>query len=46
MTPRSTGGTAAAMYGQGNTDCDYTCDYVCHVTQCYVNGDRGLTLEC
>jgi hypothetical protein len=33
---RSTGGTAAAICGYGNTDCDYRCDYLCHVTYCVV----------
>jgi hypothetical protein len=32
MALRSTGGTAAAMCGYGNSDCDYRCDYLCHVT--------------
>jgi hypothetical protein len=43
---RSTGGTMAAVCGYGNTDYDYMCDYLCHVTQCCVNGDKGLAAQC
>ena len=32
MALHSTGGTMAEMCGYGNTDYDYTCDYLCHVT--------------
>jgi ankyrin repeat protein len=32
MALRSTGGTTAEICGYGNTDYDYTCDYLCHVT--------------
>jgi len=35
MAHRSTGGTAAAMYALGNTDFEYTCDYVsCDIVLC------------